>query len=343
MKTVLDSLNDGLKAAMQAEERVYLLGEDLLDPYGGAFKVSKGLSSLFPKRVITTPISEAAITGIAGGMALRGLRPVLEIMFGDFATLISDAVINSISKFQWMYNGQVSVPMVVRLPMGGRRGYGPTHSQNLEKLFMGISGIEVWAPSRWGNPGELLKTAILDVNQLVIFVENKLQYLETLQTCESQNDFDVKVLPGGEVNAPFYRITLKNAPSPSISLIAYGYTASLAEEAMLSLAYEEEIFCELLVPTRLSPFGDEKGLLPLHLMESVRQTKQLLCVEESSLTLGWGAEILARVSETLPGKMLSSQRLAAKETPIPASMKQEAEVLPQVKDIVVTVKKMVNG
>src|SRR5512140_2514782 len=138
MSTVLERLNTGLHRAMETDERVYLLGEDLLDPYGGAFKVVKGLSTKYPTRVLTTPISEASIVGVATGMALRGLRPVAEIMFGDFVTLIADQVVNHAAKFRWMYNDNVRLPMVVRVPMGGRRGYGPTHSQSLEKMFLGV-------------------------------------------------------------------------------------------------------------------------------------------------------------------------------------------------------------
>ena len=161
MQSVLKSLNSALHQAFADNEKVYLLGEDILDPYGGAFKVTRGLSTNFPDRVLTTPISEAGIVGVAAGMALRGLRPVVEIMFGDFITLIADQLINHIAKFRWMYNDQVSLPMVVRTPMGGRRGYGPTHSQTLEKLFLGVPGLRVIAPvafsfDRWiRQPGKL--------------------------------------------------------------------------------------------------------------------------------------------------------------------------------------------
>jgi pyruvate/2-oxoglutarate/acetoin dehydrogenase E1 component len=130
-RTVLDSLNDGLLAAMLQDDSVLLLGEDILDPYGGAFKATRGISTAFPERVITTPISEAGLGGICAGLALRGLRPVLEIMFGDFTTLLADQIINHISKFCWMYNNSVTLPLVIRTPMGGRRGYGPTHSQTI--------------------------------------------------------------------------------------------------------------------------------------------------------------------------------------------------------------------
>ena len=103
MSTVLESLNTALQRAMQQDERVVIIGEDILDPYGGAFKVSHGLSSSFPERVLGSPISEAGIVGVAAGMALRGMRPVVEIMFGDFVTLAADQLVNHIAKFRWMY------------------------------------------------------------------------------------------------------------------------------------------------------------------------------------------------------------------------------------------------
>jgi pyruvate/2-oxoglutarate/acetoin dehydrogenase E1 component len=174
---VLSSLNRGLHQAFAQDTGVYLLGEDVLDPYGGAFKVTQGLSSTYPDRVITTPVSEAGIVGIATGMALRGLRPVVEIMFGDFLTLIADQLVNHVAKFRWMYNDKVELPLVVRTPMGGRRGYGPTHSQTLEKMFLGVPGIRVMAASQFGDPGEGLASAILNDNEPLLFIENKLLYL----------------------------------------------------------------------------------------------------------------------------------------------------------------------
>src|SRR5574341_2501677 len=132
MTTVLESLNAALHRLFAEDERVVLIGEDVLDPYGGAFKVTRCLSTAYPERVLTAPVSEAAIVGVASGMALRGLRPVVEIMFGDFLTLAMDQIVNHISKWQYMFNDQVRVPLVIRTPMGGRRGYGPTHSQCIE-------------------------------------------------------------------------------------------------------------------------------------------------------------------------------------------------------------------
>jgi len=192
MTIVLEALNAALHRAFCADERVYLLGQDILDPYGGAFKVSRGLSTAYPKRVLTTPISEAGITGVAAGMALRGLRPVVEIMFGDFTLLAADQIINHIAKFRWMYNHQVNLPLVVRTPMGGRRGYGPTHSQTLEKLFLGMPGLRTLAANTLTDPGELLRKAILEDVGPVFFVENKLLYLKPLLDQEALKDFELE-------------------------------------------------------------------------------------------------------------------------------------------------------
>ena len=157
MTIYLNSLNQALRELLKENKGVYIIGEDIRDPYGGAFKVTKGLSLDFPDRVLNTPISEAAIVGIATGMAMRGLKPIVEIMFGDFITLAADQIVNHATKFNMMYANKVNVPLVIRTPMGGGRGYGPTHSQSLEKYFLGVPGLSVIAPSHFHNPGELLK------------------------------------------------------------------------------------------------------------------------------------------------------------------------------------------
>ncbi|MFZ5810226.1 MAG: alpha-ketoacid dehydrogenase subunit beta [Chloroflexota bacterium] len=335
MKTVLQSLNQALLEALASDPCVLLLGEDILDPYGGAFKVTQGCSTAFPDRVLATPISEAAIVGIAAGMAMRGLRPVVEIMFGDFIPLIADQVINHASKFRWMYNDQVRVPMVIRTPMGGRRGYGPTHSQSLEKLVLGIPGLTVIAPLNIGDPGKLLLHAILNEEDPVIFLENKLLYPLPILDQKSSTEFSVKNLSGNQPY-PTYQINIRSAPPPRLTITAYGYMVELACRAMLKLAYEHEIFCELVAPTQLSPFNVSEIQL------SVSSTKRLLTVEEGTLTLGWGAEVLARVTEKLGTNQLFLKRLASAEHPIPASPPLESQSLPGLDDIVSAVIELVN-
>jgi pyruvate/2-oxoglutarate/acetoin dehydrogenase E1 component len=326
-----------LHQAMAADERVYLLGEDLLDPYGGAFKVSRGLSSAFPQRVLTTPISEAAITGFAAGMALRGLRPVVEVMFGDFITLTADQLINHIAKFRWMYNEQVRVPVVLRTPMGGRRGYGPTHSQTLEKLFLGIPGLQVVAPcalylgdEESDGAGGLLKRLILNSSDPSLFIENKLLYLASMQSPHSLHDFHIENHPIHlpDLTFPTYRLTIAGAPPPQLTLAAYGYMVELAREAALKLAYAHEVFVELIVPTLLAPFQIST------LINSVQQTGRLLTIEEGTLSGGWGGEVLARCAEQLGKGLQVARRVAAQETPIPAAGPLESQALPGIDAII---------
>lgn len=361
MITVLDSLNAGLQRAMTADKRVYLLGEDILDPYGGAFKVTRGLSTAYPDRVLTTPISEAGIVGLATGMALRGLRPVVEIMFGDFLTLAADQLINHVTKFNWMYNGgksleeQVCTPLVIRTPMGGRRGYGPTHSQTLEKHFLGVPGLCVLAACSLGDPGRLLEQAILETSAPVLFLENKLLYLvptqsqESLANSESADDFSVSTVTASQMYSssdvpdpqfcmagrwPCYLLVIRDAPQANLTIAAYGYMAELARQAALRLAYEYEIFVELIVPTQLAPFA----LGPI--LDSAQRTGRLLVAEEGTLSLGWGAEVLAQAAETCNPGLKAVGRLAARDLPVPAAGLLEKVVLPGIDDLMALVVKL---
>ena len=342
--TVLSSLNAGLLRALQKDEHVYLLGEDILDPYGGAFKVTKGCSSAFPERVLAAPISEAGLAGVSAGMALRGLRPVLEIMFGDFITLTADQLVNHISKFHWMYDHSVRLPMVIRAPMGGRRGYGPTHSQTLEKLFIGIPGLTLIAPlnltGKGGTqqPGELLEEVILHTEEPVLFIENKLQYLLPVYQPQDLPELHWLVeqpVKNTLMKTPIYLVKVSGAPAARASLAAYGYMAELARQAMLKLAYEDEIFVELVIPTRLAPFDITT------LADSIKRTGRLVTVEEGNLTGGWGAEVMARALEEVGGRLRAAVRVAARDLPVAAAPSLENEILPDVEDIVQAVRKVV--
>jgi pyruvate/2-oxoglutarate/acetoin dehydrogenase E1 component len=333
MATVLDSLNSALHHALESDERVFVLGEDILDPYGGAFKVTRGLSTKFPARVLTTPISEAGIVGVSSGMALRGLRPVAEIMFGDFVTLIADQVVNHAAKFRWMYNDNVRVPLVVRTPMGGRRGYGPTHSQSLEKMFLGVPGLKVLAPNTLGDPAALLEAAIAD-DDPVLFVEHKLLYTRPLLEAGAGDLADFTLETGGE---PYPYFVLRPVYPASLTIAAYGYNFELARQAALELMMEHEIFAELVVFSQLSPFD----LSPL--FASIARTLCLLTVEEGGLTLGWGAEVAARVSESSNDlSRCSIRRVAARDLPIANSRPLEDAILPSVQDVVNAAVEMVS-
>lgn len=340
MPTVLESLNRGLHQAFAEDARVYLIGEDVLDPYGGAFKVSRGLSTKYPDRVWTSPVSEAAIVGVGSGMALRGLRPVVEIMFGDFISLATDQIINSLSKFHGMYNGQVEVSLVIRTPMGGRRGYGPTHSQTLEKLFLGVPGLRTLAANAFSDPGEMLRKAILEDTGPVLFIENKLLYLKPVIDSEEPKDFETEIYIPDESYAPTHTLRLKGTPPPALTLTAYGHMAELAREALLRLAFEHEIFCELVVPSQLTPLPPGGNLEP-PLQQSLQLTQRLLAVEEGTYTLGWGAEVLARAAQAFPGSLEAAQRIAAEDKPIPASIPLEDKALPSTEAIINAARRMI--
>ncbi|HEX7621594.1 MAG TPA: transketolase C-terminal domain-containing protein [Anaerolineales bacterium] len=322
MTTVLDHLNYALHRAMESDERVYLLGEDILDPYGGAFKVTRGLSSKFPKRVLTTPISEAAIVGLANGMAMRGLIPVVEIMFGDFVTLVADQLVNHAAKFRWMYQDQVRVPIVVRTPMGGRRGYGPTHSQSLEKMFLGIPGLKVVAPNTLGDPAELLAAAIAD-DDPVLFVEHKLLYSRQMLENGKDDLIDFHVERTGDAYPVF---TVRPTEDARLTITCYGYNFELVRAAALELMIEQEIFSEIILFSQLSPFNLEP------LFQSLGRTGKLVTVEEGTLTLGWGAELAARAVERMNG--LQIRRVAALDLPIANAKSLENLILPSVQGIV---------
>jgi pyruvate/2-oxoglutarate/acetoin dehydrogenase E1 component len=330
MTTVLDRLNFALHHAMETDERVIMLGEDILDPYGGAFKVTRGLSTKFPERVLTTPISEAAIVGVANGMALRGLRPVAEVMFGDFVTLISDQLVNHASKFRWMYNDQVRVPIVVRTPMGGRRGYGPTHSQSLEKLFLGVPGLKVVAPNTLGDPAEVLAAAISD-DDPVLFVEHKLLYTCPLLEPGKGDLIDFQFESTGSAYPVF---TLRPADNARLTITCYGYNFEHARAAALALLMENEVFVEIVLFSQLSPFDLEP------LFSSLARTRKLLTIEEGTLSLGWGAEVVARAVERMDG--LRVRRVAALDLPVGTAKSLEDAILPSVQDIVIAALSLVS-
>lgn len=322
----VQALNGALHDSFEKRGDVYLIGEDLLDPYGGAFKVSQGLSDRWPDRVISTPISEASLFGIASGMALRGLRPVVEIMFGDFIALGLDQVVNGISKFREMYDDQVTLPLVIRTPMGGRRGYGPTHSQSIEKLLMGVPNIRMVATSEYHDVRALLSAAI-DDDEPVFFIENKLMYGRPNRRPDGGyiDQLSVRETPG-----PYPALTLSgnDFDEASATIVTYGGMLPIAVEAMTELILEHEVFCELVVLSQLLPMD----LDPV--IESVGRTGALITAEEGTLTAGIGSEIAARVSEAAWGRLRAPvHRVAAPDSIIPAAPSLEEIMLPGADEI----------
>jgi pyruvate/2-oxoglutarate/acetoin dehydrogenase E1 component len=326
--TCVKDLNAALRKCMQADPRVYVWGEDVLDPYGGAFKVTAGLSSEFPGRVLTTPISEAAIVGMAVGAAMRGLIPVVEIMFGDFLTLAADQLVNHASKFAGMYNGAVAVPLVVRTPMGGGRAYGPTHSQTLEKHLLGVPGLRVVAPSHFLSPGSVLEKAILHDPMPVLFIENKLLYPLTLRD-QGTERLHVELLaePVGAYPCVCVR-NYKNADvTPDVTVVAYGGVSRLLEKSLEDLV-DEEVWVEAFLPVEL-----RAGPYPA-IARSCRQTRRVLLIEESTAGFGWTAEVARGLAQELwHDTTLKLRSLEAAESVVPSQRTMEEAMLPSAKRI----------
>jgi 2-oxoisovalerate dehydrogenase E1 component len=305
-----------------SDERTFLLGEDIEAPYGGAFKVTKDLSLLFPSRVRNTPISEAAIVGVGNGLAMAGFHPVCEIMFGDFLALAADQIINHAAKFHWMYNGQVEVPVVIRTPMGGKRGYGPTHSQCLEKHFLGIPGTRVVALHGRYDPYLLYRTVFATVDRPTLIIENKTLYAEYV-TDRTARGFWCE-----HTDEVFPTTRICSSEKPEITIVCYGGLLSEAEIALDYLFEHHEIIAEIICPTQIYPL--ELGPI----LESVGKTRRLFVVEEGQLFCGFGSEVLAAVHEACSDLGIRSRRQGAAGHPLPSSKPAELESLPSVASIV---------
>ncbi len=328
----VEALNTALHNLCQENNKVILLGEDVADPYGGAFKVTKGLSSRFPNQIISTPISEPAITGVGIGLAMRGMFPIVEIMFGDFLTLCADQIINHASKFNWIYNNKVDVPLVIRTPMGGGRGYGSTHSQTLEALFLGTPILKILAPSHFHDPGLLLTHAVLNEQQPVLFIENKLLYPKRLidnTVARSQLNLKTSLVCESDSSLPTVVVDIDGPTKPDAVIICYGGVAPAAIDAQLYLFSEEEINVRVILPSCIKPIPFED------LQLAVEKCGKLLVVEEGVRTGGWGAEISAQLTDKLFSNLdLPIQRIGAIDLPIPTSKPLEQKVLPDKDDII---------
>jgi len=313
---------------LEDDPSAVILGEDILDPYGGAFKATRGLSAHFSDRVFTTPICEASIVGVSVGLALRGMHPVAEIMFGDFVTLAADQIINHAAKYSTMYGQTIFLPLVIRTPMGGGRGYGPTHSQSLEKLFMGIPGLQVVAPSHFHPAGQMLQQAVRN-GKPTLFIENKLLYSQPLKT-EGEWDGLYRELSEDPDGLPW--VFIRNYPSskkPDVCMIAYGGVSRLLEPLLIQLA-NDEIWVNVVLPGRISPLaGALAGTLARdHIVECANQSRRVVIIEEGWGDFGWGAEVAARIYNACYKHLAAPiQRVGADLSVIPAARKLEDKVL----------------
>jgi 2-oxoisovalerate dehydrogenase E1 component beta subunit len=310
--TYVEALHDALWEEMEADDRVFVLGEDV-GVYGGAFKVTEGMIERFgPDRVIDTPISEDAIVGAAIGAAIAGLRPVAEMQFADFISCAFDQITNFAAKSR--YRTGVGIPIVVRGPSGGGVHGGPFHSQNPEAYFTHTPGLKVVQPATAYDAKGLLKSAIRDEDP-VIFFEHKYLYRRIREE-----------LPREEYTVPIGKARIARA-GRDISIVTYGAMVWEALDAASALE-SEGIDCEVVDLRTLLPLDDET------IFASVGRTGKAMVVHEDTKTGGVGAEVSARITEhcfeSLDGPVL---RVAAPDTPVPYAPSMEAFFLPNAEKI----------
>jgi acetoin:2,6-dichlorophenolindophenol oxidoreductase subunit beta len=317
------ALNQALDVAMGLDEKVILLGEDIAEPSGGVYKITKGLSTTYgTDRVRKTPISEQAIIGAAVGAAIAGYRPVAEIMIMDFLAVCLDQVTNHAAKIRYMSGGQTTVPMVIRTSAGAGRGFGAQHSELLEAWAVHIPGIKVVIPSTPADAKGLLLTAIFD-DDPVLFVEPMMMYS------------DVKryggPVPPGDVRVPFGVADIKLAGS-DVTIISYGRQVHDCLAAARVLA-EDGVSCEVVDLRTLVPCDEAT------VFASVSKTKRAVVVHEAVTRCGFGAELSSRIHEELFAELAAPvRRVGGANTPIPYASNLEAAFLPQIDDIVAAVK-----
>ena len=316
-----EALGDALRLEMARDERVIVIGEDIAE-HGGAFQVTAGLLERFgPTRIRQTPISEIGIVGAAVGAALTGLRPVVELMYVDFAGLAMDQIVNQAAQNRFMFGGQARVPMVLRTQGGSGRGNAAQHSKSLEAWFAHVAGLKVVMPSTPGDAKGLLTAAIRDDNP-VIFLEHKLLYRTK------------GPVPEGEHLVPLGKADVKRA-GRDLVIVTWSREVLFALEAAEQLA-RDEIEAEVVDARTLVPLDKET------ILASVQKTHRVLVLHEAVKRGGYGAEIAAMIAEEAFDDLdAPPRRLAGLETPIPYAQHLERSVVPQVDDIVRAAKELV--
>jgi 2-oxoisovalerate dehydrogenase E1 component len=317
------ALNECLRSLMSEYPHIHLLGEDLLSPYGGAFKVTKDLSDQFPGRVRNTPISEACIVGVGSGLGLMGYRPMVEIMFGDFVGLAFDQIINHAAKFHQMYNQQVACNLIIRTPMGGGRGYGPTHSQTLERHFFGIPGLRILALNNLLDPTDVYRPLFSADSGPTLVIENKRLYGAHLWNGRPEG------FRRHRSDETFPSLWMQpEAEHCDLTLLGYGGVTELLLQSCELLFLEHDVIAQVVAVTQVYPFS----IAPL--VEVLRAAPRLLIVEEGQGFAGFGAEVMAQAAETPALKELALQRLCPPAFCVPASAALEKQVLPNTAAVV---------
>jgi pyruvate/2-oxoglutarate/acetoin dehydrogenase E1 component len=312
--TYRQALNEALHEEMARDPRVFILGEDV-GKYGGPFQITRGLYERFgDSRVKDTPISEPGFTSIAVGAAITGLRPVIEILYVDFAALAMDQIVNQAAKLRYMFGGKASASLVLRAQGGGGRGNAAQHSQSLEMWFVHTPGLYVIQPSTPYDAKGLLKAAIRDDNP-VIFLEHKLLYGEK------------GPVPEGEYLVPIGKADIKR-PGKDVTVVAHSRMLLLALAAAEKLS-QEDIQVEVIDPRTLKPLDTAP------IIASVKKTGRLVVVSEGVCTGGFASEVAAVIQEQAYDYLDAPVfRVTTEDVPIPYAGELELEALPKEGDII---------
>ncbi|WP_173931897.1 alpha-ketoacid dehydrogenase subunit beta [Chelativorans sp. Marseille-P2723] len=318
------AIQEAMAIAMEADERVFLMGEDI-GVYGGAFQVTGDLVHRFgEERVMDTPISELGGAGVAVGAAVTGMRPIFEFQFSDFATLAMEQIVNQAAKIRFMLGGAVSVPVVMRFPAGSGTGAAAQHSQSLEAWFGHVPGLKVVQPATPYDAKGLLLAAVADPDPVMIF-EHKLLYKMK------------GPVPEGHYSVPIGKAEIRRE-GRDLTIVASAIMVHRALEAAAELE-GEGIDVEVVDLRSIRPMDRET------VIESVKKTTRLLCVYEGVKSLGVGAEVSAMIAESDAFDYLDAPivRLGGRETPIPYNPELEKAAVPQTPDIVKAARDLVKG
>ncbi len=328
MMTIAEALRQGIREEMRRDERVFCIGEDIgiEGGFGGAFTVTLGLSQEFGHaRILDTPISEAAIAGIAIGAAIGGLRPIADVQYGDFLFNAMDQLANEAAKLRYMSGGTLSVPMVMRAPIGAT-ARGAQHAQSLEAFFTHVPGLKVICPATAYDAKGMLKSAVRDDNPVLIF-EHKLLYGSKGPRTEKGSISPVGEVPDEDYTIPFGKGVIRR-PGKDITIVANLLMLYRSLAAAETLA-QQGIQVEVIDPRSLVPLDEEL------ILSSIQKTGRLLVVEEDNLTNGWGAEVVARMADrAFVWLDAPIKRVAAPDTPPPFAPVLERAYVPSADKIV---------
>lgn len=332
---VSENLNRALHAAFAEDGEIYLLGEDVADPYGGAFKITKGLSTRYPDRVFSTPLSENAIAGVGGGIALSGGKAIIEMMFADFTALAFDPILNMASKSVAMYGRRIPVHLVVRAPSGGRRGYGPTHSQSLQKHFIGVPHLALFELSPLHDNHEVL-ARMLGRGEPCMFFEDKTLYTRRMHEDGAVDDLFRFDYLDEERN--FARVAIDAHAAPDAVIIAAGGMLDRCGQAARDLFLDHEVLCQVVVPSQIYPFDPEP------LVALLRQAGIVCVAEEGTAGGTWGSEVAHCLYERMWGDLARRVVLiSSQDSVIPTAVHLEREVVVGADDIYQTVRKALDA